>query len=85
MYSKTSERSEQGYIFAPGELVEHPVGRGTEGVFARSGGALLWVLSCRDKKVPRLRVREPDSNTRAKPAPNKKPPSGGFINSSSPR
>ncbi len=26
------------------------------------GGAFLWVLSCRDNKVPRLRVREPDYN-----------------------
>ena len=29
---------------------------------ADHGGAFLWELSCRDKKVPRLRVREPDSH-----------------------
>ena len=32
---------------------------------ADSGTAFLWVLSCRDKKGPRLRVREPDSNNAA--------------------
>src|SRR3989344_7069237 len=41
---------------------------------ADSGTAFLWGLSCRDKKVPRFRVREPDSNTRAKPARLKRLP-----------
>ena len=65
---------------APGELVERPVGRGTEGDVARSGGALLWVLSCRDKKVPRPRLREPDSNTSPKATQNQTPETEGTNN-----
>jgi hypothetical protein len=36
-YGKTSERSEQGYIFAPGELGERRFRREAQGVFAPSG------------------------------------------------
>jgi hypothetical protein len=39
MYDKTSERSEQGYIFAPGELGERRFRREAQWVRAASGSA----------------------------------------------
>ncbi len=57
---------------APGELVERPVGRGTEGVFARSGVCFFWLLLCANKeKSPGAQGRSYPQlafESRAKPA-----------------
>ena len=50
---------------APGELASGRFRREAQGGSRAIRGAFLWVLSCRDKKGPRLRVREPDSSTAA--------------------
>ncbi|OGI50896.1 MAG: hypothetical protein A3E57_06120 [Candidatus Muproteobacteria bacterium RIFCSPHIGHO2_12_FULL_60_33] len=77
LFVKTSERSEQGYIFAPGELGERPaVARraGNRVVFTRRsdrGGFLLVTFLCPSKEKSPAVGQPPTSNTRAKPARQK--------------
>jgi hypothetical protein len=59
MYGKTSERSEQGYIFAPGELGERRFRREAQGVFGGSGVSFLLVtlLWTSKEESPRVQGR----------------------------
>jgi hypothetical protein len=59
MYSKTSERSEQGYIFAPGELGERRFSREAQEAVGGSGVSFLLVtfLWTSKEKSPRVQGR----------------------------
>ncbi len=60
MYGKTSERSEQGYIFAPGELRSAGSGEKRKGVSRHPGGLLFGDFSlAKQREVTRVRGGSP--------------------------
>jgi len=80
MYGNTSERSEQGYILAPGELASARWGEERRKRSRASGRAFFMVSFLCTSKEKKPAVGQPPTRLRPRRRHNeKKPPKGGFC------